>query len=168
MHYDDYANDSDDDHSYDYDNVDDDELNELIVAECHAAVKYYIKYIEKQPCRNSKETGYKWLTCSLTGNGTTCYENFRMKPHVFFQLCNVLHHRYGLQHTKCIRLEESVAICLRILGHGTCNRLIQDRFQHFSETIQRHFHKVLKCFNQMSMDVLKPSDPTFSAVPSHI
>jgi hypothetical protein len=47
MDYDDYVNNSDDDHSHDYDNVDDAELNELIVVGCQAAVKYYIKYIEK-------------------------------------------------------------------------------------------------------------------------
>jgi hypothetical protein len=166
MDYDDYVNNSDDDH----DNVDDndDEINELVVAGCQAAVKYYINYIEIQPCRNFEETGYKWLIHCMTSKGKTCYHNFRMKPYVFFQLCNVLQHTYGLRHTRRIRLEESVAICLRILGHETCNRLVQDRFQHSGETIHRHFHKVLKCLNQMSMDVLKPSDPTFSVVPSHI
>jgi hypothetical protein len=88
----------------------------------------------------------------MTSKGKTCYQNFRMI----------------LGHTRHIRLEESVAICLRILGHGTCNRLVQDRFQHSGETIHRHFHKVLKCLNQMSKDVIKPSNPTFSVVPSHI
>jgi hypothetical protein len=91
-----------------------------------------------------------------------------MKPRVFSQLCNVLQHTYGLQHIKCIRLEESVGIYLMILGDGHCNRMVQERFQHSSETIHRHFHKVLKCLNIMSMDVLKPSDPTFSAVLTHI
>ena len=45
MDYDDYVNNSDDDH----DNVDDNdnEINKLLVARCQAAVKYYINYIEK-------------------------------------------------------------------------------------------------------------------------
>ena len=105
-------------------------------------------------------------TCAFRSK--TCYQNFKMKPYVFFQLCNVLQHTYGLRHTRRNRLEESVAICLRILGHETCNRLVQDRFLHSGETIHRYFHKVLKCLNQMLMDVLKPSDLTFSVVPSHI
>ena len=48
MDYDDYINISDDDH----DNVDDndDEINKLVIAGCQASVKYYINYIEKQPC----------------------------------------------------------------------------------------------------------------------
>ncbi len=43
MDYDNYVNNSDDNH----DNVDDndDEINELVVAGCQAAVKYYINYI---------------------------------------------------------------------------------------------------------------------------
>ena len=63
---------------------------------------------------------------------------------------------------------ESVSICLMILEQGACNRLVQERFQHSGETIHRHFHRVLKCLNIMSMDILKPSNPTFSAVPRHI
>ena len=91
-----------------------------------------------------------------------------MKPHVFLQLCNVLQHTYGLQHTRHIRLEESVGICLMILGQGACYRMVQERFQHSSATIHRHFHRVLKCLNIMPMDIFKPSDPTFSVVPRHI
>jgi hypothetical protein len=132
---------------------------------CRAVVMYAIKHINKQPCRDSKETGYKWLIYTLTGNKTKCHDMFRMKPRVFFQLCNVLQHTYGLQHTRQIRLEESVGICLMTLAQGSCNRLVQERFQRSSETIHRHLHKVIKAFNLMAMDLIKPSDPTFNEVP---
>jgi hypothetical protein len=74
----------------------DDEIYVLIVAGCHAAVTYYTKYIDKQPYRNSEQTGSMWLLHCLTSNESLCHENFRMKPHVFSQLCNVLQHAYGL------------------------------------------------------------------------
>ncbi|KAK9983014.1 hypothetical protein SO802_032539 [Lithocarpus litseifolius] len=170
MDYNDHIDNSDEDHSYDVENdeYDDEELYDLAVAGCHVAVTYYMKYIDKQPCRDSEQTGYIWLMDCLTGNETKCYEMFRMKPHVFLQLCNVLQHTYGLQHTRHIRLEESVGICLMILGQGACYRMVQERFQHSGETIHRHFHRVLKRLNMMSMDIFKPSDPTFSVVPRHI
>ena len=76
MDYDDYVNNSDDDYS-------DDEIYELVIAGCHAAVTYYTKYIDKQPCRNFEQTGSMWLLRCLTGNKSLCRENFRMKPHVF-------------------------------------------------------------------------------------
>ena len=166
----DYIYKSDDDHSYDVENDEheDEELYDLVVAGCHVAVTYYMKYIDKQPCRDFDQTGYMWLMDCLTGNEMKCHEMFRMKPYVFLQLCNVLQHIYGLQHIRHIRLEESIGICLMILGQGACNRLVKERFQHFGETIHRHFHIVLKSLNIMSMDILKPSNPTFSVVPRHI
>jgi hypothetical protein len=94
MNYDDYVNNSDDDHDHVDDN--DDEINELVVSGCQVAVKYYINYIEKQSCRNSEETDYRWLIHCMNSKGKTCYQNFRMKLYVFFQLCNVLQHTYGL------------------------------------------------------------------------
>ena len=83
MDYDDYVNNSDDDYSDEHDDGEDDEIYELVVAGCHAAVTYYTKYIDKQPCRNSEQTGSMWLLRCLTGNKSLCRENFRMKPHVF-------------------------------------------------------------------------------------
>ena len=82
-----------------------------------------------------------------------CHEMFSMKSHVFLQLCNVLQHTYGLQHTRHIRLEESIDICLMILGQKACNTLVQERFQYYGETINRHFYSILKCLNIMSMDM---------------
>ena len=127
-----------------------------------------MKYIDKQPCIDSDQTSYKWLMNCLTGNEAKRHQMFRMKPYIFLQLCNVLQHRYGLRHTRHIRLEESVGICLTILGQETCNKLVQETFQHSCETFHINFHRALKHLNIMSMDIIKPSNRTFSEVPRYI
>ena len=64
-------------------------------------------------------------------------------------------------------LEESVAICLLILGHGICNRMVQEIFPHSSETISRHFEKMITLLGaHFTTAYIKPSDPTFSEVPT--
>ena len=108
---------SDNDNSYHVENDehDDEELYDLIIAGCHAAVTYYMKYIDKQLSRDYEQIGYMWLMDCLMGNEMKCHTIFGMKPHVFLQLCNILQHTYGLQHTMHIRLEDLVGICLMIL-----------------------------------------------------
>ena len=75
-----------------------------------------MKYIDKGPCRDSKQTSYRCLMDCLSNNEAKCHQMFRMKPHVFLQLCNVLQHTYGLRHTRHVRLVESEGMCLMILG----------------------------------------------------
>jgi hypothetical protein len=109
MDCDDFMDYGNDDHCHDKDENDDghdDKIYHLLFVVCRAIVAYAIKCINKQPRRNSKEIEYRWLMHTLTGNETKCHDMFRMKPHVFFQLCNVLQHTYGLQHMRHIRLEE--------------------------------------------------------------
>lgn len=127
MDCDDYMDYGNDDHCHDQEENDDghdDEFYHIVSAGCRVVVASAIKHIDKRPCRNSEETGYRLLIYTLIGNETKCHDMFRMKPHVFFQLCNVLQHTYGLQHTRQIRLEESVGICLMTLAQGSCNRLV--------------------------------------------
>ena len=62
-----------------------------------------------------------------------------------------------------------MAICLLILRHGTCNRMVQEIFQHSSETISRHFEKMITLLGApFAATYVKPSDPTFSEVPTKI
>ena len=70
MDYNDYIDNSDDDHFYDVE--DDDELYDLAVAGCHTTMKYYMKYINKELCRDSEQTDYRWLIDCLTGNEAKC------------------------------------------------------------------------------------------------
>ena len=65
-----------------------------------------------------------------------------MDKQVFSLLCAALVD-HGLKSTKHMGVKEIVAMFLHVLGHGVGNRIIQERFQHSSETISRQFHRVL-------------------------
>ena len=126
---DDESSDSDDDSDSDSDDDDsnddsDEEFYQLVAVTCEAVVTYFNKYINKTPCYDSEQTGWAWVRRCMEGNEKLCYNMFRMKKEVFLNLCQVLQRDFGLQHSRNIRLEESVAICLLILGHGTCNRMV--------------------------------------------
>ena len=86
-----------------------------------------MKYTDKEPCRDFEQTGYRCLMDCLIGNEAKCHQMFRMKLHVFLQLYNVLQYTYGLRHTRHVRFEKSVGMCLMILGQRACNRLVQER-----------------------------------------
>jgi len=115
---DDSDNDSDDDDS---NNDSDDELYQLVAVICEATVTYFNKYFNKTSCYDSKQTWWVWVRCCMEGNKKLCYNMIRVKKQVFHNWCQVLQHEYELQHSRYIKLEESVAICLLILGHGICN-----------------------------------------------
>ena len=118
---DDKSSDSDDDSDNDSDDDDsnddsDEEFYQLVTVTCEAAVTYFNKYINKTPCYDFEQTGWAWVRCCMEGNEKLCYNMFRMKNEVFHNMCPVLQHDYGLQHSRNIKLEESVAIYLLILG----------------------------------------------------
>ena len=168
------SSDSDDDSDSNSDDDDsnedsDEEFYQLVAVTCEAIVTYFNKYINKTPCYDSEQTGWGWVRHCMEGNDQLCYNMFRMKKEVFLNLCQVLQRDFGLQHSRNIRLEELVAICLLILGHGTCNRMVQEIFQHSGETISRHFEKMITLLGaRFAAAYVKPSDPTFSEVPTKI
>ncbi|KAF2316316.1 hypothetical protein GH714_041657 [Hevea brasiliensis] len=65
-------------------------------------------------------------------------------------------------HTGLVWLQE----IMRALGAS--NRQVQERFQHSGETVSRNFHEVLKAMLCLSIDMIKPTDPTFSNIPPEI
>ena len=92
-----------------------------------------------------------------------------MSNHVFRQLCKTLRTRYGYDGTKRVCLEESVAMTLVLLGNAMGTRMMQDRFQYFGETVHRYIAMVVTLLTTvMAPDIIKPVDPTFRIVPSHI
>ena len=129
---------------------------------CEAVVTYFNKYINKTPCYDFEQIGWAWVRRCMKGNEKLCYNMFKMKNEVFLNLCQVLQRDFGLQHSRNIKLEESVAICLLIL-------MVQEIFQHSGETISRHFEKIITLLGaRFATAYVKPSDPTFSEVPTKI
>ena len=58
---------------------------------------------------------------------------------------------------------------LVLLGNAMGNRMMQDRFQYSGETVHRHVATVVTLLaTVMVPNIIKPDDPTFRTVPSHI
>ncbi|KAJ8764235.1 hypothetical protein K2173_005975 [Erythroxylum novogranatense] len=91
-----------------------------------------------------------------------------MEKDVFIKLCKLLNESYGLKKGTEVTIEEAIAMFLITLGHGLCNRMVQERFQHSGETISRWFGIVLEVVSRMSIDFIKPKDRTFREIPSKI
>eukprot|EP00268_Persea_americana_P058592 TRINITY_DN7101_c0_g3_i1.p1 TRINITY_DN7101_c0_g3~~TRINITY_DN7101_c0_g3_i1.p1 ORF type:complete len:401 (+),score=57.59 TRINITY_DN7101_c0_g3_i1:669-1871(+) len=81
-----------------------------------------------------------------------CREDFRMDSEVFYKLCDILHSKNLLRHTKGLRIEEQLAIFLLTIGHSRRNRILQERLHHSGETISRHFNNVLDAIVSLASD----------------
>ena len=84
---------------------------------------YSLKYIRKQPCMNSMQTGNMWLKELLEGNDNWCHMMFRMENVVFFKLYADLKTNYGLKGSRRVGVAEILGMFLHNLGHGVGNRL---------------------------------------------
>ncbi|XP_028061231.1 uncharacterized protein LOC114264730 isoform X2 [Camellia sinensis] len=130
--------------------------NILLATVATVAVTYATNYLMKEPCRTSSLTGGKWMEELQEGNQTRIFENFRMEREVFYQLCDLLHTKYGLETGQRVSVQEQVAIFLYIVGGDTRNINTQERFQHSSETISKYFKNVLKAITMMFIDWVRP------------
>jgi len=86
---------------------------------------------------------------------------FRMDKSIFFQLCIDLENNYGLRGSRRMCTAEMLGMFVHILGHGIGNRLAQERFQYFGETVSRYFGKLLDIVCLMAVDIIKLLDPEF-------
>uniref|UniRef100_A0A0R0KQM1 DUF8040 domain-containing protein n=1 Tax=Glycine max TaxID=3847 RepID=A0A0R0KQM1_SOYBN len=68
---------------------------------------------------------------------------------------------HDLQGTKQMGVREMVIMFLNTIGHEIGNTMIQKRFQHSKETVNRHFHKVLVVCLRLAFKYIKPQDSRF-------
>nr|POF24155.1 hypothetical protein CFP56_06238 [Quercus suber] len=52
---------------------------------------------------------------------------------------------------------QAVAMSLYILGHNTRMRCVANRFQHSTEMVSCHFHRVLQAFHLYARHLIKPN-----------
>ncbi|CAL2266420.1 unnamed protein product [Prunus armeniaca] len=144
------------------------EIQRWISVGCVVAVSEWLKYVDKEPCRTSLHTGYKWVMDVLNGHKVRCHEQFRMEKHVFIKLVETLTGAYGLKEVGDIPLVEALSMFLIVLGHGFTNRMVQERFQHSGEMVSRWFGITLDVVCRMAGDIISPQDPQFGRVPDKI
>ncbi|CAL8083459.1 unnamed protein product [Prunus armeniaca] len=162
------SSDGDGNSTHSYTNDSDDEFYQLISVGCVVAISEWLKYVDKEPCRTSSHTGYKWVMDVLNGHKVRCHEQFKMEKHVFIKLVETLTGSYGLKEVGDIPLVEALSMFLIVLGHGFTNRMVQERFQHSGETVSKWFGIMLDVVCRMASDIISPQDAQFRRVPDKI
>ncbi len=134
-------------------------FNRLFVVASSSVQLYYEKYILRQPCMDSKQSGETWIREILDGHESRCMINFRMSKMVFTSL---------LQTSRNISSTEMLGIFLYILGTDAKVSQCRERFQRSGSTISRHFAIVLEKVSRMATDLIAPEDPFFSSIHEQI
>ncbi|KAG5057034.1 uncharacterized protein LOC114412252 isoform X1 [Glycine soja] len=149
---------------------DDDHItkNKVLMFAVANVTNYFMKYVVKNPCRDSSMTGHHWVSEILNGHPICCYQMFRMKKLVFLELCDILETKYNLKKTRNVSIYEQVGLFLYMLSQPGSVRNCEERFQHSGETISRHFHNVLEVVCMFAKDIIKPVDPSFRDTPDEI
>nr|GEY12233.1 hypothetical protein [Tanacetum cinerariifolium] len=126
---------------------------------CDLVSAYYYKYMHKEPCMTSSQTGEAWIKEVLSGNPILCVNAFRMHPNVFLKLCGELESSYGLKSSDKMLAVEKLGIFVYTLALGVSNRDVGERFQRSCEIISRAFHEVLEVITARSKGI-----PTFNVM----
>ncbi|WCJ40170.1 hypothetical protein M5689_021101 [Euphorbia peplus] len=110
---------------------------DLITCATVAIVDYYCKFLLKEPCMISDETGHKWMQEILSMNDIRCKIMFRMEKDTFFNICSDLENFYHLKPSTRMTVAEKVGIFVFILAQGASNRHAQKRFKELVELFMK-------------------------------
>ncbi|KAL4035776.1 hypothetical protein IC575_004483 [Cucumis melo] len=88
-----------------------------------------------------------------------CRQSMRMDRRTFAILCHLLRTVSSLSSTEIVDVEKIVAMFLHVLAHDVKNRVIQEEFVWFSETISRHFNLVLLAVVRLYEELIKRPVP---------
>jgi hypothetical protein len=90
-----------------------------------------------------------YITYMLNGHPVLCFQMFRIEPQEFISLCLELRERWFIKSTRNLDIEESVAIFLLLTGHRQGQWIASYCFQHSTETINRHFIRVVRALGRL-------------------
>lgn len=135
------------------DDFDDDMVDLLMV---RYIMEWERLFVEKTPCRTSMLSGKQYILEVLVGNPTRCYESFRMKPHVFRNLCDRLKMMHVLQDSRNVSAEEGLAMGLSVLCHKIGQRVVAERFQHSLGTVHYWCKLIIRALAALATHLIKP------------
>ncbi|XP_042950411.1 uncharacterized protein LOC122282544 [Carya illinoinensis] len=109
------------------------------------------------PQHNIGLQGEQYIQGILNGNPRNCRKMFRMDVPAFRHVCNLLQHALTMNPTERTSVEESVGIFCLVVGHAQGQRIVGDRFQHSTETINRHVKTVMRALHKLGRSVIRPT-----------
>jgi hypothetical protein len=109
----------------------------------------------KMPQRTLPLQGAMYITYMLNGHLMPCFQMFHMEPPDFIALCFKLREHQFIKSTRNLDVEESVAIFLLLTRHCQWQQIVADCFQHSTETINRHYNKVLRAVGHLAKVYIK-------------
>lgn len=114
-------------------------------------VGWYIEtYLDKKSYRDSTLSGNAYANKLLSGHLEHFRQVRRMKRPIFMKLCDVIRCKNLLSDTRDVTLKEQLIMFLFTIINNTVNRLVQEHFQHSSETISHNFNGVIQTIISLS------------------
>ncbi|XP_035544597.1 uncharacterized protein LOC118347990 [Juglans regia] len=110
------------------------------------------------PEHNIGLRGDQYIQAVLNGNPRTCRTMFRMEVQAFRYVCDLLRDSLIMDRTERVSVEESLGIFCLLVGHAQGQRIVGDRFQHSSETINRHVKTVMRALHQLGRTVIRRTE----------
>lgn len=116
------------------------------------------KKIVKEPCRTSALTGEDYLVELIGGHSDRILDNCRITLDTFRRLCNVLREGHYIEehHQRQVSIEESLAMFLTLTGTDGRIRVLAERFQHSTETIDRNVNCVVEALVRFAPNIIAP------------
>lgn len=94
-----------------------------------------------------------------------CYKMFRMRPHVFEYLHDVLVQSYGLKSTDNMSSREALGMTLWMLGGPQSVVTVQIIFGRSPATVIAKFGEIIACLVKLANHNVCPKDTTYSTTP---
>ncbi|KAF5445441.1 hypothetical protein F2P56_034489 [Juglans regia] len=110
------------------------------------------------PEHNIGLRGNQYIEAVLNGNPRTYKTMFQMEVPAFRYVCDLLRQSFIMDPTERVSVEESLGMFCLLVGHAQGQRIVGDRFQHSSETINRHVKTVMRALHQLGRTVIRPTN----------
>ena len=120
----------------------------------------YLNLLQRRRIRDGSRSGVQWVVELINGHRDRIFDNLRMKTPLFLQLRDLFLERgyWESQPTQQVGMHESVAICLLCLNHNERYRVLVERFQHYSETVDRHLQRCFRSLVRLGCDLVRTID----------
>ena len=111
-----------------------------------------------RPQHNIGLRGHEYIIGILNGHPRNCKDMFQLEVRTFRALCEALRNHNLLRDSiREVTVEEAVGMFCLLVGHGSVHRVVGDRFQHSTETINKYVKRVIKALCEVGRHLIVPT-----------